>query len=91
LLIINQRLFGRRVKKVVAKCVSQAVPWREYVLDLGGMVRELECTTAVNAFKPSVDIVCREVGRAREYKIKPIITIENDRGVLTILVGDYNG
>ena len=88
MLTINRDLFRRGFKRVVVKSVSQAVPWREYVLDWGGMVREVECTTAASNFKTSVDAVCREVGRAREYKIKPIITIENDNGVVTVLVGD---
>jgi hypothetical protein len=88
LLIINQRLFGRRVKKVVAKCVSQAVPWREYVIDWGGVVRELECTVEYIDARKTVDAVCREVGRAVEYKLNPIITIENHNDVITVLVGD---
>jgi hypothetical protein len=87
-LIIDYKLFKRGFKKVAVKSVRHGNPWREYVLDWGGMVRELECTTAVNSFKPSVDVVCREVGRAREYTLKPIIVIENDNGVLTALVGD---
>jgi hypothetical protein len=85
---VNYNLFRRGVRRVVVKSVRYGNPWREYVLGWGGMVRELECTTAVNSFKFSVDVVCREVGRAREYTLKPIITIENDNGVVTVLVGD---
>jgi hypothetical protein len=87
LLVINRDLFRKRIKRVVVKSVSHAVPWREYVLDWGGMVREMECSTAVNSLKASIDVVCKEVGRAREYTLKPIIVIENDNGVLTMLVG----
>lgn len=85
---INYRLFKKGVRRVVVKSVRYGNPWREYVLGWGGMVREMECTTAVSNFKPSVDVVCREVGRAREYTLKPIIVIENDNGVVTVLVGD---
>jgi hypothetical protein len=87
-LVVDYKLFKRGFKKVVVKSVRRGNPWREYVLGWGGMVREMECTTAVNSFKASVDVVCREVGRAREYTLKPIIAIENDNGVLTALVGD---
>ena len=87
-IIINRDLFKKRIKRVVVKSIRYSVPWREYVLSWDGMVREMECTTAVNSFKVSVDVVCREVGRAREYTLKPIIAIENDNGVLTALVGD---
>jgi hypothetical protein len=87
-LTINRDLFRKHIKRIVAKHIRHAVPWREYVLDWGGVVREMECTTAVSSFKASVDVVCREVGRAREYTLKPIITIKNDNGVLTILAGD---
>jgi hypothetical protein len=85
---IDYRLFRRGVRKVVAKSVKCAAPWREYVIDWGGVVRELECTTAVNNLKLSIDVVCREVGRAREYVLNPIITIENNNGVVMALVGD---
>ena len=87
-LVVNYSLFKKGVRRVVVKSVRYGNPWREYVLDWGGMVREMECSTAVNSIKLSVDVVCREVGRAREYTLKPIITIENDNGILTALVGD---
>ena len=64
-LIIDYKLFRRGVRRVVAKSIKHAVPWREYVLDWGGVVRELECSTAVNSFRPSVDVVCREIGNER--------------------------
>ena len=56
---INYRLFKKGVRRVVVKSVRHGNPWREYVLDWGGMVRELEYITAVNNFKLSVDTVCR--------------------------------
>jgi hypothetical protein len=87
-LIINRDLFRKRIKRVVVKSVKRGVPWREYVLSWDGMVREVECTTAVNSLKASIDVVCKEVGRAREYLYIPILVIENDNGVLTILAGD---
>jgi hypothetical protein len=87
-LIIDYKLFRRGVRRVVAKSIKYAVPWREYVLDWGGMVRELECTVEYIDAKKTVDTVCREVGRAREYTLKPIITIKNDNEVVTVLVGD---
>jgi hypothetical protein len=86
--MINYGVFRKRVRRDVAKSIRYAVPWREYVLDWGGMVRELECSTAVNSFKVSIDVVCKEVGRAREYVLNPVIAIENDNGVVTVLEGD---
>jgi hypothetical protein len=88
MLVINRDLFKKRVKRVVVKGVKQGVPWREYVLGWDGVVRELECSTSVNSLKPSIDVVCREVGRAREYILIPILVIENDNGIVTALVGD---
>jgi hypothetical protein len=87
-LIISSDLFRRGARRVVVKSVKRGVPWREYVLDWGGVVRELECSTSVNSLKPSIDVVCREVGRAREYILIPILVIENDNGIVTALVGD---
>jgi hypothetical protein len=86
-LVVDYRLFRKGVRRVVVKSVRHGNPWREYVLDWGGMVREMECSTAVNSLKASIDVVCKEVGRAREYTLKPIIVIENNNGVLTMLVG----
>ena len=87
-LIIRRDLFRRGVSKVVAKSIKYAVPWREYVIDWGGMVRELECTVEYIDARKTVDAVCREVGRAVEYKLNPIITIKNENDVITVLVGD---
>jgi hypothetical protein len=86
--VINYKLFRRGVRRVVAKSIKYAVPWREYVIDWGGMVREMECTVEYIDAKKTVDAVCRDVGRAMEYTLKPIITIKNYNGVLTILAGD---
>jgi hypothetical protein len=85
---IDYRLFRRGVRRVVVKSVKYAVPWREYVIDWGGIVRELECTVEYIDARRTVDAVCREVGRAREYELNPIITIENGNGVVTALVAD---
>jgi hypothetical protein len=87
-LVINYSLFRKRIKRVVVKSIRYSVPWREYVLDWGGMVRELECSTVVNSLKLSIDVVCKEIGRSREYLHIPILVIENDNGVVTVLVGD---
>jgi len=86
--VINYKLFRRGVRKVVVKSIKYAVPWREYVIDWGGMVRELGCTVEYIDAKKTVDAVCREVGRAREYKLDPILTIKNGNEVVTVLVGD---
>jgi len=87
-LAIDYKLFRKGVSKVVAKSIKYAVPWREYVIDWGGVVRELECTVEYIDARKTVDAVCREVGRAVEYKLNPIITIENHNDVITVLVGD---
>jgi hypothetical protein len=87
-LTIDYKLFKNGVRRVVVKGVKRGVPWREYVLDWSGLVKELECSTAVNSFKLSIDVVCREIGGARKYVMNPILVIENDNGVLTALVGD---
>jgi hypothetical protein len=87
-LVVDYRLFRKGVRRVVVKGVSHAVPWREYVLGWDGMVRELECTVEYIDARKTVDAVCREVGRAVEYNLNPIIMIKNDNDVITVLVGD---
>jgi hypothetical protein len=87
-LTIDYKLFKNGVRRVVVKGVKRGVPWREYVLDWSGLVKELECSTAVNSFKASIDVVCKEIGRAREYVLNPTLVIENDNGVVTVLAGD---
>jgi hypothetical protein len=85
---VNYKLFMKGIRKVIQVSLSRATPWYEYRLGLDGLVRKMECNVAIDTARVKTVSVCREVDKAREFLILPVLVIEPSKDVLTVVTVD---
>jgi hypothetical protein len=86
--VVDANKFRKGVGKIVQVSIRYAVPWYEYMPVWGGLVKKLECNLRIDEAKVRSVSVCKEVDRAKEFLLLPILIIEASKGVLTIVTVD---
>ena len=86
--VVDVSKFRRGVKKIVQVSIRYATPWYEYVPDWGGLVKKMECNVVIDERKVRAISVCKEVGKAKEFLLMPILFIEASKDVLTVVTVD---
>jgi len=85
---VNSKLFGKKVRKVIAVSIQRASPWYEFVRGADGMIKKRECRIVIDDVHMRAVNVCRDVDKAKEFLLLPILVIEAGHGVLTVVTAD---
>jgi len=85
---ISYKIFRNGIRKVIQVSLSRATPWYEYRLALDGLVRKMECNVVIDEQKVRAISVCKEVKKAKEFLLQPVLFIEASKDVLTVVTVD---
>jgi hypothetical protein len=86
--VVDASKFRRGYKKIIQVSIRYATPWFEYRLDWGGLVKKLRCDVMIDEQRVRVTSICREVDKAKEFLLMPVLIIRPSEDVLTVVTVD---